>query len=82
LSLPAAKKPIDRLSGDQNGNSAPSVTGNSRAADPSGRTQSLEIPPEEGTNATERPSGEIALPVRRYHTQPRTPFLLVDRFER
>src|SRR5216684_7496411 len=62
-SLPLAKNPSDRETGDQNGNCAPSVPVSSRAtAESSGRTQSLGLPAEAATKATVRPSGEMALP--------------------
>src|SRR5437899_2245209 len=65
LILPAAKKPSDWLSGDQNGYRASFVPGNSfPLRETSGRIQRLSTPPAVTTNAMSRPSGEItpALP--------------------
>jgi len=61
FSLPSAKKPTDRLSGDQKGRSAPSVPGNRRASiESTGRVHNLVAPSETVTNAIMRPSGETA----------------------
>ena len=61
LSVPSAKKPIDLLSGDQNGASAPSVPGRVRGdSDRSDRTRSWLSGPEKLTKATVSPSGDIA----------------------
>ena len=62
LSLPSAKKPMDRPSGDQKGSDGFSVPGSGRATDESrGRTQ-REFRPEESraTRASCFPSGERA----------------------
>ena len=65
FSFRLVKNPIRRLSGDQNGSSAPSVSSSRRAiAESSDRTHSCEtdwlmLPT---TNATIVPSGEIATP--------------------
>ena len=58
--LPAAKKPIRRLSGDQNGSNAPSVPLICCALDAdSARTQSLSFPSgPKATKASRVPSGE------------------------
>ena len=58
--LPAAKKPIRRLSGDQNGSNAPSVPLICCAFDAdSVRTQSLSFPSgPKATKASRVPSGE------------------------
>ena len=57
------KKPIARLSGDQNGSLAPSVSGSSRAVSESrARIHSRGVPFVTATNATLWPSGEMALP--------------------
>ena len=59
LSLPCAKNPRFRPSGDQNGNVAPSVPGIGRASsESSGRTQRRVGPPSSLTKARLRPSGE------------------------
>src|SRR5262245_22212625 len=62
LSLLSAKKPIERLSGDQNGYDAPSVPGRGRIVTASsGRDQSCVLPSgEEARNSSCRLSGEIA----------------------
>src|SRR5215813_15269679 len=61
LSIPPAKKPIDRLSGDQKGNDAPSVSAiGSAVVDPNGRNQSCDCPSTVATKTSLRPSGEIA----------------------
>src|SRR5437016_6016523 len=61
FSLPPAKKPIDRLSGDQNGYLAPSVPGNGRAsAESSDLSHSRVGPSPEATNASCLLSGESA----------------------
>src|SRR5215467_13947080 len=59
---PCAKKPMYRLSGDQNGRLAPCVPGSERAfAEPRSRIQSEEVPDESTTvKASTRPLGEIA----------------------
>src|ERR1041385_5678224 len=63
FSLPGTKKPMKRLSGDQNGNDASSVSESCRAADElRGRTQSVDFPVESvATNASIAPSGERAM---------------------
>src|SRR2546423_8232316 len=61
FSLPPAKKPIDRLAGDQNGYLAPSVPINGRAsAESSDLSHSRGCPSPEATNASCLPSGESA----------------------
>src|SRR5258705_10091863 len=62
FSVPLAKNPRYRLSGDQNGPSAPSVPGNSRAVSKSSaRTQSrVSSPGRDARNAKKRPSGDTA----------------------
>src|SRR5262245_22130588 len=62
LSLSWEKKPRLRLSGDQNGPSAPSVPSSARAdREFNGRTQSrLVLVESRATNASRRPSGETA----------------------
>src|SRR5262245_15183212 len=61
LSLPSAKNPSDRLSGDQKGKVAPSVPGSGRAERESrGRSHNRDWLPSVATNAIVRPSGEIA----------------------
>src|SRR5262245_57173478 len=61
--FPLAKKPTDFESGDQNGNSAFSVPGNSWATVESNVwTQSFGVPLEAATKVTVRPSGEMAVP--------------------
>src|SRR6185503_3951195 len=62
LSLRPARNPRYRLSGDQNGNDAPSVPGTGRASsDARGRTQSWVRPSSSvAVNARTRPSGETA----------------------
>src|SRR4051812_10390941 len=63
LIFPAATKPIDLLSGDQNGSVASSVPGNSRElVESRPRTQSMVRPLRPATKATVLPSGEMALP--------------------
>src|SRR5215831_5210256 len=59
--LPFAKKPIERLSGDQNGNDAPSVFSRGRT-DPesSDRSHNRDRPSEVARNTIFCPSGEIA----------------------
>src|SRR5438552_3848989 len=62
LSLPSAKKPMKRLSGDQKGEAAPSVPASGCAAnEASERTQSSLRPSTFTTNASRRPSGETAI---------------------
>src|SRR5688572_21174021 len=57
-----AKNPIDRLSGDQNGDDAPSVFASGEASPlASERTHSIERPSCEATNATLSPSGDNAM---------------------
>ena len=66
FSFRLVKYPIRRLSGDQNGSSAPSVSSSLRAIDESSdRTHSCEIDwfTLPTMNATIVPSGEIATPV-------------------
>src|SRR5215472_16030547 len=62
LSLSFAKKPSERLSGDQNGLDAPSVPGNGRAAGKfRERAQSMVFPlASVAEEAKMRPSGESA----------------------
>src|SRR2546421_9721405 len=61
FSLPPAKKPIDRLSGDQNGYLAPSVPVNGRAsAESSDLSHSRGWPSPEATNVSCLLSGESA----------------------
>ena len=61
---PLAKKPMNRLSGDQNGDTAPSVPASGCAvSDPSERIQSCCWPLVVATNARCRPSGETAIRV-------------------
>src|SRR5215471_14140321 len=62
LSWRPAKKPMERLSGDQNGNCAPPVPVISRAAEWSGLTQSFVAPPDVSAIAMLCPSGEMTLP--------------------
>src|SRR5262245_52871329 len=64
FNLLSAKNPIDRLSGDQNGNWAPSVPGSGRAApESSGRNHIRDCRSVLATKATARPFGEIATDV-------------------
>ena len=60
FSFPVTKKPIKRLSGDQKGNSAPSVPGSNCAV-----SESIERThrPVAAMNASRLPSGEIAMPL-------------------
>src|SRR4029450_12636616 len=59
--LPFVKKPSVRLSGDQNGNPAPSVAASGRASNASNaRTNNIVVVPRRATNASREPSGEIA----------------------
>src|SRR5688500_3367936 len=59
--LPSATKPIDSLSGDQKGLLAPSVPVTARASSESRlRIQSSAAPSRAATNASLRPSGDIA----------------------
>ena len=62
LSLPSAKKPIERLSGDQNGNVASSVPGRTCASTALKRSHARAECPSRllATNTIELPSGEIA----------------------
>ena len=61
LSLPFAKNPIDLLSGDQNGPTAPSVPPSRFAvSESSGRSQRNDVLPTTATNARYRPSGDSA----------------------
>ena len=64
-SMPFAKKPIEWLSGDQNGNIAPSVPGTG-SADPviNERSHSFGRWSEDATNASFSPSGESAIETR------------------
>ena len=56
-----AKNPIDRLSGDQNGNDAPSVPASGDASPVSSeRSHSIGRPSDDATNASFSPSGESA----------------------
>ena len=60
FSLKGVKKPIDRLSGDQNGNAAISVPARSFASSESrSRTHSIIRPLTSAQNAILRPSGEM-----------------------
>ena len=62
FSLSPAKKPSVRPSGDQNGKLAPSVPATERAEEESSeRTQIVVVPSIEAGNATDLPSGEIAV---------------------
>src|SRR4029450_4773536 len=65
FNLPPAKNPIDRLSGDQNTEVAPSVAGICRASRVvRGRNQILLRPDGSvATNTSSEPSGERAMPV-------------------
>src|SRR5687767_13168557 len=61
LSLPSAANPINRLSGDQNGEEAPSVPARASGCEASSDlSQSCVRPSVVTTNATCRPSGERA----------------------
>ncbi len=61
FSAPAAKKPMERLSGDQNGNRAPSVPASGCAVVvASDRSHRRDAPSPEATNTICRPSGESA----------------------
>src|SRR5262245_57836317 len=61
FSFPCAKNPMNRLSGDQKGDSAPSVPGNDLAVSKSSeRIQSDSLPSEKAVKAMWRPSGDIA----------------------
>src|SRR5262245_43223452 len=61
FSLPSAKNPRDRLSGDQNGNEAPSVDANACGdTDRKERIHNLERPSAVTSNTIFSPSGEIA----------------------
>src|SRR5687768_9302718 len=56
------KNPMDSLSGDQNGNDAPSVPASGRATpDLNDRTQSCGRPSVDATKATFSPSGDNAI---------------------
>src|SRR5262245_11411695 len=60
-SLPSAKKPTDRLSGDQKGDEASSAPARGSAdTESSDRNQRRDRPSVVATNATLRPSGEMA----------------------
>src|SRR2546428_9089174 len=61
LSFPSAKNPTKRLSGDQNGNEAPSVPVSACAESPSReRTQRISLPSAVGATKVRRwPSGEM-----------------------
>src|SRR5438128_978854 len=62
LSLPCAKKPTDRLFGDQKGYVAPSVPAIERAeAESSERNHNGDSASEPATKTIFRPSGEIAI---------------------
>src|SRR5262245_37173755 len=64
FSLLSAKNPIERLSGDQNGCWAPSVPVNARTVpESSARTHMRDRALSVATNASVRPSGEIAIDV-------------------
>src|SRR5258708_40338633 len=61
FSLDGVTKPIDRLSGDQNGWAAFSVPARDFASsESSARTQSITLPFQTAVNASLRPSGETA----------------------
>ena len=61
LSWPWAKKPRDRLSGDQKGQDAPSVPVRAEAFRASSDWMYIcDLPGEPATNAIRRPSGEMA----------------------
>src|SRR5262245_64351145 len=61
FSWPSAKKPTDRLSGDQNGKDALSVPGSARGATASKlRSHSCDFPFEVAANTIGRPSGDTA----------------------
>src|SRR5215471_21260810 len=64
FSLPPAKNPMRRLSGDQKGRPAPSVPASGFACNESiGRTHKRDLPSGvEATYARRRPSGDIANP--------------------
>jgi hypothetical protein len=60
VSVPSAKNAIQRLSGDQKGEKAPSVPGNARADSASaGRTQISGRPSQTATKARVRPLGDM-----------------------
>src|SRR5262245_59870066 len=62
LSRKSAKKPMERLSGDQKGPLAPSVPASGLdSVESSGRTQSWYLPPVAAVKARERPSGDTAI---------------------
>src|SRR5687768_11583842 len=59
FSLPSAKNPTDRLSGDQKGEAAPSVPASGCAVvDASDRSQRREAPSPDAAKTIWRPSGE------------------------
>src|SRR5688572_32634426 len=61
FSLPSAKKPTDRLSGDQNGSWAPSVPARGRTVTESiERSHNRGRPSESATKTTMFPTGEMA----------------------
>ena len=60
LTRASAKKPIDRLSGDQNGSEACSVPASGDAVPLNGRSHRRGVPPALATNTSWLPSGEIA----------------------
>ena len=61
FSLPSAKNPMNRLSGDQNGKAPPSVPGIGLAARvATGRSQIWNASSAPATNTTFRPSGDTA----------------------
>ncbi|MDQ3347406.1 MAG: hypothetical protein M3545_05510 [Acidobacteriota bacterium] len=61
FSLLSAKKPMDRLSGDQNGDAARSVPGSGRADEESSdRSHNCAWPPDLAAKTIFSPSGEIA----------------------
>src|SRR5690242_21780920 len=64
FSLSPAKKAIDLLSGDQNGNSASSVPARDSAgpSEPSTRTQIIDLPETGSVYASMRPSGDTENP--------------------
>src|SRR6476469_252845 len=62
LSRPPEKNAISRLSGDQNGDSAPSVPSNNSALVDSKRLTKMALPASvDAVNASHRPSGEIVM---------------------
>src|SRR5437867_7137313 len=64
FSFPSAKKPIERLSGDQNGNAAFSVPTSGRVSADSSERSHKPAGLESATNTILSPSGEIAIDVK------------------